>query len=248
MMSLKQWGWILGLVGSVAWAADTQVPLLKASVDVRDQAALQRGAGVYMTYCAPCHSLKYERYTGLAKGMGLVDDEGQVRDALIKSHLNWVSDSVHDAVQTASPAQDAEAWFGVAPPDLTLIARIRGADWLYSYLKGFYLDSKRPLGVNNLIFPDVGMPHVLGNLQGYLQPRPGVTVPHTWNDLEMGVHGRLTPAAYDQVISDLVTFLSYTAEPIKAERERLGVWILMFLVVFLVFAFLLKREYWKDVH
>lgn len=223
-----------------------------------DDASLQRGAGVFMNYCAGCHSLQYMRYKNLGEGIGIRDiHTGEALEELINEKLNFVTDKVHDPVVSAMPRKDAEQWFGVAPPDLTLVARVRGTDWLYSYLRSFYEDQTRPFGANNLVFPDVGMPHVLVSLQGVqkpviktieLQTLDGVHQQEVVDHLELVEPGLLTEEEYDQLIIDLVNFLEFTGEPIKLERQRLGVWVMLFLVVFLLFTWLLKREYWKDVH
>jgi ubiquinol-cytochrome c reductase cytochrome c1 subunit len=207
-----------------------------------------------MNYCLGCHSLQYARYKSTAEGIGLRNDKGEVFESLVKTHLNLVTDKINDPIRSAMPQAQGAQFFGAAPPDLTLVARVRGKDWLYTYLKSFYLDPQRPLGVNNLVFPSVGMPHVLMALQGQQK-----AVMHTFSDatgeshqvidhLELSKPGILTPEAYDAVVTDLVNFLDYMGEPIKLERQRMGVWILLFLVVFLLLAWLLKREYWKDIH
>ena len=148
------------------------------------------------------------------------------------------------------PAKQAEAWFGTKIPDLSLVARSRGSDWLYTYLRTFYADPKRPLGVNNLLFKDVGMPHVLWELQGL--KNPVVTTNEHGQEvieqLEPGLPGQLSDAQYDQTVADLVNFLDYVGEPVKQKRERLGFWVLAFLVIFFGLSYALKKEYWRDVH
>lgn len=223
-----------------------------------DTASLQRGAAIYMNYCSGCHSLQYMRYKGMGEGIGIRDlKTGEVLEALIQDKLNFVSQGVQDPIKTAMPTADAEGWFGVAPPDLTLVARVRGTEWLYNYLTGFYEDPSRPWGVNNRVFPDVGMPHVLEVLQGKQTPVfrkvnyviDGQNLEKDELDhLELTQPGLLSPAEYDQAVTDLVNFLDYAGEPMKLQRQSLGVWVLLFLGVFLVFALLLKREFWKDVH
>lgn len=214
--------------------------LQKADIDPYDKASLQRGAAVFVNYCMGCHSLQYMRYNSVAKDLGLIDLNGLVLEKTIKTKLNFVSDKSTDNMVHSMPKLDAGKWFGVPPPDLSLIARVRGVDWLYSYLKGFYQDDTRPWGMNNVIFPDVGMPHVLLELQGVQEKGP--------TGLALKTPGSLSVEEYDQVVRDLVNFLEYAGEPIKLERQRLGVWVLLFLTIFLIFAYLLKREYWKDVH
>ncbi|MGD9591654.1 MAG: cytochrome c1 [Candidatus Berkiella sp.] len=244
------------LIGTVF--ASEGVHLQKVNNDLRDQASLQRGAGLYMNYCAGCHSLQYVRYKDLAKGIGIVDKKGNVLEKLVTDNLNFISDKPNDAIVVATPKVLSEKWFGVAPPDLSLVTRSRGKDWLYTYLKSFYLDPKRPWGVNNAIFPDVGMPHILLALQGTQVPvyktvtvkddQGNNTQKQVISHLELKTPGTLSAQEYDKAMVDLVNFLDYVGEPHKQERKRLGVWVLLFLVVFTLFAYLLKREYWKDVH
>jgi ubiquinol-cytochrome c reductase cytochrome c1 subunit len=172
--------------------------------------------------------------------------------------MNFLNDKVNSTIGVSMPKVDAQKWFGVAPPDLSLVARSRGNDWLYTYLRSFYLDSKRPWGVNNTVFPDVGMPHVLINLQGEQAPvyrtekitddNGQVTEKQVISHLELKKPGSMNPAEFDQAMTDLVNFLDYVGEPHKLERKRLGVWVMLFLVIFTLFAYLLKREYWKDIH
>jgi ubiquinol-cytochrome c reductase cytochrome c1 subunit len=211
-----------------------------------------------MNHCAGCHSLQYVRYKDMAKDIGIVDKKGIVLEKLVNSNLNFTSDKATDPILVATPKKESMKWFGVAPPDLSLAARVRGTDWLYTYLRSFYIDPKRPWGVNNVVFPDVGMPHILLTLQGTQVP---VYKTETLHDdegkpyekqiishLELKTPGTLTKDEYDKAMTDLVNFLDYVGEPHKLERQRLGVWVLLFLVVFTLFAYLLKREYWKDVH
>jgi ubiquinol-cytochrome c reductase cytochrome c1 subunit len=160
---------------------------------------------------------------------------------------------VGDLMTVATAPADAKAWFGTVPPDLTVIARSRGVDWLYTYLRSFYLDDSRNVGVNNLAFPDVGMPHVMWELQGWQEPIITTVKDHDGKeikvvDLQLVEPGLMTPKEFDRAIRDLVNFLDYMGEPAKHDRRALGVKVLMFLFVFLVLAYLLKREYWKDVH
>lgn len=226
---------------SSVWASGHEAfALQKANNNLYDQSSLQRGMGLFMNYCSGCHALQYARFDGVAKDLGMVDEKGAVFDKLIKSQLNFAGDKVTDNILTSMPQKDSAKWFGVAPPDLSLVARSRTPDWLYTYLKSFYVDPSRPWGVNNLVFPNVGMPHILLELQGVQVLNEG--------HLTLKTPGLLTEAEYDQAVRDLVNFLDYIGEPAKLHRERLGVWVLLFLVVFLVLAALLKREYWKDVH
>lgn len=201
-----------------------QVALDKAPIDQTDLASLQRGVQIFMNYCSGCHGLKYLRYKDMAKDIGIVDQKGKVLTDAVKSNLMFVGDRIEDQMRTSMTKGEGSNWFGIAPPDLSLEVRYRGADWVYTYLRSFYLDPKKVWGVNNRVYPDVAMPHVLYNVQKSLSPKE-----------------------YDQFVGDLVNFLVYAAEPHQIARKRLGVWVLIFLGIFFVFAVLLKREYWKDI-
>lgn len=243
---------ILGVLLAVvplAAMSSSAVHLDSANIDLSDQASLQRGAKYYFNYCAGCHSLKYMRYNRMGQDLSLTDQQ-------VTDNLMFAGEKIGNNITIAmDPAQSA-AWFGVAPPDLTLMVRTKkqGIDWLYSYLRSFYLDSSRPWGVNNIVFPDVGMPHVLWEQQGF---QTAVFREETdeygnkkkiFERFELETPGELTPPEYDRMIRDLVNFLAYTAEPMQLERQQLGIYVLLFLAVFFVLAYLLKKEYWKDVH
>ncbi|PCI36951.1 MAG: hypothetical protein COB50_04170 [Thiotrichales bacterium] len=188
--------------------------------DVSDVAALQRGARTYMNYCVACHTLKHVRFDGLAKGIG-ISKKLMAANLIFSGNTEVLGNST---IGNAMQPKDAEAWFGVVPPDLSLVARSRGTSWLYDYLLGFYADPSKTWGVNNKTFPDVAMPHVLATEQD-----------------------NLSAAEYRSLVADLVTFLAFVGEPHQLERQRIGVWVLLFLGILLVFAYLLKREYWKSV-
>lgn len=211
-----------------------------AKVDVTDYASLQRGARVFMDMCSGCHSLKYTRYDAMAKGIQITNDDGKVLEKIVKEDLMFTGDTLTAPIATAMLESDAANWFGIAPPDLTLEARYRGADWLTKYLHGFYFDPQRPWGVNNLVFPDVAMPHALLELQGEQILTP--------NGLQLVKAGKLTPQQYEHLVADLVNFLCYISEPNQIQRHKTGILVLVFLGIFIVFSYLLKREYWKDVH
>lgn len=212
----------------------------KAPIDVTDYASLQRGAKLFMNECSGCHSLKYTRYDAMAKGIQITDESGQVLEQIVKDNLMFVGKSLSAPIVTAMSPLDAENWFGIVPPDLTLEVRYRGADWLYAYLRSFYIDPSRPWGVNNLVMPGVAMPHVLLNLQGEQVLTP--------EGLKLVTSGSMTQLQYDTAVADLVNFLCYISEPVQSQRRQIGVWVLVFLGIFVVFGYLLKREYWKDVH
>lgn len=249
---------LMGLFITPAMAATGHVPLQTVKNDLCDKASLQRGAKLYVNYCQGCHALEHARYKTVAADIGIVNQDGAVLEPIVQKNLNFISDKITSSIKTAMLKKDAEEWFGVAPPDLTLIARVRGKDWVYAYLKSFYQDDSRPWGVNNLVFPDVGMPHVLYELQGVQIPRfkniNFESEDGTFHEqkviekLELVSPGELSETEYDRAITDLVNFLDYIGEPHKLERKRLGVWVILFLIIFTLFAYLLKREYWKDIH
>lgn len=220
---------IFGLIVCLAYsptlfAEDKSFPLDKAPIDPSDLASLQRGAKLYMNYCVGCHSLRFSRYGNMAKDIGIADSQGKILDQAVKENLIFSGATLNDPIVAAMKKQDAANWFGIVPPDLSLIARSRGVDWLYTYLRSFYPDNAKTWGVNNHLFPDVAMPHVLNDLQK-----------------------QLSKQEYDLAVADIVNFLAYVGEPNQQTRKRLGVWVLVFLGILFIFAALLKREYWKDV-
>jgi len=246
------WALVGVVVPALAFAAGDGVKLDRAPINERDIVSLQRGAQIYVNYCLGCHGASYMRYNRLTD-LGLT--EQQIRDNLILSDAK-----VGDLMKTAMDARDAKEWFGAAPPDLTVIARSRaseagsGADWLYTYLRGFYRDDARPTGWNNTVFPSVGMPHVLAALQGTQTlksverelPDEGGT--EKVQKLVLDRPGTLTPLEYDRMVADLVNFLVYMGEPAKQFRVTLGIYVLLFLAFMFVLAYALKKEFWKDVH
>ena len=232
------------------------MPCDRIDLDIRDSASLQKGAQTYMNYCMGCHSLKYARYNRVAEDLGIPQD-------LMRGNLIFdPAVKVGALMNNAMDVERAKVWFGAAPPDLTLVARSRSPNWLYTYLRTFYEDRSRPYGVNNRVYENVGMPHVLLDLQGLkacvetvvdtrLEPLSGTAMAEhhdACGSMETVTEGRLSTEEYEQTIYDLVNFLAYIAEPIKADRQRIGVYVLLFIAVFYVFATLLNREYWKDVH
>ncbi|MCG8018034.1 MAG: cytochrome c1 [Candidatus Thiodiazotropha sp. 'RUGA'] len=237
---------LLAVTPMLGLAAGGGVPLDDADIDLSDQASLQRGAKYFMNYCLSCHSAKYQRYNRMAKDLGLTEQE-------VIDNLMFTTDKIGQTMNIAMTAEKGTEWFGNPPPDLSVIARARGVDWLYTYLRGFYLDEKRPFGVNNRVFPDVGMPNVLWQLQGdqkaiYKTEVHNGTETEVLERLEPAGEGTMSPEEFDQVARDITAFLSYIGEPIQMERKRLGVWVLLFIAVFFVMSYLLKKEYWKDVH
>jgi ubiquinol-cytochrome c reductase cytochrome c1 subunit len=218
------------------------VHLDDADIDLSDQASLQRGARLFVNYCLSCHSAKYQRFNRTARDLGLTEQE-------VRQNLMFVTDKIGDTMEIAMDPNDAEAWFGTPPPDLSVIARARGVDWIYTYLRGFYVDPSRPFGVNNVVFKDVAMPDVLWKLQGMqkadFQEHEGQKV---FEKFEQVTPGTMTPEEFDGAARDLTAFLSYIGEPIQMERRALGWKVLLFIAIFFVLAYLLKKEYWKDVH
>ena len=256
----------------IAMASGGGVPLMDFTPNLKDQAGLQRGAKTFVNYCFGCHSMQYMRYGRLGNDLG-------IPDALVEENFIFNDSKIGALMKSPVPSKQMKKWFGAAPPDLTLVSRARGEKWLYTYLKSFYVDPSRPYGYNNLVFKDVGMPNILQVLQGDQECAPAYVAgshgrtkrdPITHEFLESdgtdcgrAAHvkgsGELSPEEFDQVVSELVSFLVYTGEPVKiydrtflgmdlSQREVYGVYSLLFLMVLGVFVYLLNREYWKDIH
>ena len=234
----------MGAAAGVASAEEGEA-LPHSGADINDVESLQRGARNFMNYCSGCHSLKYVRYNRIAKDLEIPDAELR--------NLMFTSDKPFDTINSAMPA-DAEGWFGKLPPDLSLMARARSVDYIYAFLKGFYVDKTRPWGTNNLILPGAAMPDVLADLQGLQKPvfKNEPDEHGSANMVLVGVEsmsaGALKPEEYDRFVRDTANFLDYAGEPVKAKRQSLGIFVMLFLVVFFAFAYMLKKEYWKDVH
>jgi ubiquinol-cytochrome c reductase cytochrome c1 subunit len=217
-----------------------------ANTDVSDIASLQRGAKYFVNYCLGCHSAEYVRYNRLGEDLDLFEDQ-------IIENIMFTGERPFDTMTNAITADDAARWFGVAPPDLSLIARSRGTDYLYNFLRGFYQDESTLTGANNLWLENTAMPHVLWELQGVRSAvfvdgdLNGVAIP-VFEHFETVTPGTLDEAQYDEVVRDIVTFLDYIGEPMQLERRALGVRVIGFLLIFLLIAYMLKREIWKDVH
>jgi ubiquinol-cytochrome c reductase cytochrome c1 subunit len=266
--SVRRWGGHgLVLAASLLWAAAVLLPRgawaadeaggkagadwqsWHADTDVADLASVQRGARNFVGYCLGCHSLKYERWSRLGKDLG-------VPEALLQKELLPPGDNVTDYILTAMPAQDAQNWFGKTPPDLSLMVRARGRDYIYQYLKTFYVDPTRPTGANNLRLPATAMPDVLSDLEGLkraaFRAAPGggaaAGTEQTLDHFEPIAPGGMSATAYDSFVRDTVNFLDYVSEPTQVARRALGVWVVLFLLVFTWLAWQVKREYWKDVH
>jgi ubiquinol-cytochrome c reductase cytochrome c1 subunit len=214
--------------------------LENANVNIRDTPAIQRGAQLFVNYCFSCHSASYMRYNRLAEDLGLGEE-------LVMENLVFADVKIGETMDIAMPQASAAAWFGKAPPDLSLISRSRGANWLYTYLLTFYQDESG--GWNNLALPNAAMPHVLWQLQGIQKPIYATHDGHEVIDhLTLAKPGLQSPEEFEETARDLVTFLEYLGEPAKLKRKNIGVWVLLFLALFALIAYALKAEYWRDVH
>lgn len=250
---------LLAALPAFAFAAEQRGPELQSvDIDVSDRAALQDGAQTFVNYCMGCHSARFQRYERVADDLGIPHQ--QMLDKLVLTGAK-IGDHMVAAMQPA----DAKAWFGVTPPDLTLVARVRGTDWLYGYLHSFYEDPARPWGVNNKVLPGVAMPNVFEALQGRqvigCQPVRKVDDDKDQTDPLSGSSGNgrcdqltvlpgtgtLTDKQFDEKVKNLVTFLAYSANPVKLQHQRIGAYVLLYLAILFIFAYLLKREFWKDV-
>ncbi|MCY7353830.1 MAG: cytochrome c1 [Lysobacter sp.] len=235
---------IAGLVLSVAAVASEGGDTQQSGTDLGDRASLQRGAQLYMNYCSGCHSLKYLRYSRISEDLGLSEDE-------VMTNLNLTGAKFGEHILSAMPADQSKSWFGQTPPDLSVIARVRGSDWIYTYLKSFYLDEARPLGWNNKLFPNASMPNPLWQMQGLQRAEYGkadATGERPVETLVVAQAGTMGADEFNQVARDITAFLEYAGEPAVLKREALGVWVILFLAFFTFLAWLLKTEYWKDVH
>ena len=251
---------VIAALPTLAVGAGSNYPLDSVDIDLRDKAALQDGARTFANYCMGCHSAQYQRYERVADDLGIPHE-------IMMENVVFTGAKIGDHMKIGMKPEDAKKWFGAAPPDLTLVARVRGTDWLYTYLRTFYADPARPLGANNKVFPNVGMPNVLAGLQGnqvigckqvqvvengkkQFDPLTGAPITHEACDqltVQEGT-GTLNEAEFDEKVKNLVSFLAYSANPVKLESQRIGTYVLLYLAFFFVFAYLLKREYWKDVH
>ena len=239
---------------SVSWAAGGSGPLFHMHVDIHQQKSLQRGAMYFMNYCLSCHSAEYSRYNRVAADLGISEEN-------MREHLIFTGRKFGDTMKVALTPEQGKEWFGAPPPDLSVRARSRGADWIYSFLKTFYVDESAIRGVNNLQFPGTSMPHVLWELQG-LQTLKASDDHHGKKDgnaddghgghkeelFELVEPGKMTAEEYDQAIVDIVNFMVYMSEPIKLKRQGIGVAVLFFLAALGVLTYFMKRDYWKDVH
>ena len=235
---------LVALVAPAALASEAGYRLDHAPIDPKDVVSLQAGARTFANYCMNCHGAQFLRYNRL-QDIGLTETQ-------IKDNLMFASDKVGETMKSALSTKDGKAWFGVAPPDLSVISRSRGGDWLYTYLRTFYRDPNTASGWNNAVFPNVGMPHALWTLQG----ERGMEVEHAkegsheaseikWTQIS---EGRMSVTQYDTTVRDLVNYLVWMGEPAANARKKIGVVVLYFLGVLFVLAYAMKREFWKDVH
>ena len=244
-MKLKSFVVLLSLAAIITASAPTCAAgggeLEHANVNVRDTAAAQRGAQLFVNYCMACHGASYMRYGRLAADLDLSEDA-------VMKHLVFGDAKIGDTMKTAMQPDDAVKWLGKVPPDLSVIARSRGVDWLYTYMTTFYQDASG--GWNNKVLPNASMPHVMWQLQGiqkpvYVTDEEGI---ETVDELVLHRAGLETPEEYEETVRDLVTFLAYLSEPAQLQRKSVGIWVLLFLAFFTMIAYLLKVEYWRVVH
>lgn len=237
---------IPGLLGSsMAWSssADIEWHMQPFDGDLENLPSLQNGMRIYVNYCLGCHGLKFQRYEATVDYLGIPHD-------IAMENLVFSDQKIGELMTTAMDSESAKAWFGVAPPDLTLVTRLRGPEWVYNYLKTFYVDDDRPLGTNNKVFPNVAMPNVLAQLQGIQREacKPG-DADHVCQKLAVDDGtGEYDPEEFDAAVYDLTNFLYYVGEPSRLERHRIGIFVMLFLVILGCFTYLLNREYWKDIH
>lgn len=228
----------------VAHAGAEEGGLAAANTNVNSPAALQRGARLFFNYCSGCHSIKYMSYSRLGEDLNLTPDE-------VLKNFAFTGARIGDQVVSNMPADHAAVWFGKPPPDLSLEARAKSPDWIYSYLKSFYLDPTRPIGWNNTVFPGASMPNVLWELQGMQHAKFAPTKPGDEpmvESLEPAKGGKQSSEEFDQTARDITTFLQYVGEPAALKRESVGVWVILYLAFFTFLAWLLNRNYWKDIH
>ncbi len=235
----------LGLITGSAVAASGGALPFSYEADVSNLPSLQRGARIYMNNCSGCHSMKFMRYSRIAQDL-------EIPEEMMRKNLMLTSDKMGDQIHAAMSGEDAAKWFGQAPPDLSLETRLRGEDWVYSYLKSFYLDPARPMGVNNTVLPGASMPNVLWEKQGWqVQAHHEATADDGHGaaaPFELVSEGSLSPEQFDKYVGDLVNFMAYAAEPGRSMRQEVGVKAIFYLLILTVFAYLLKKEFWKDVH
>lgn len=234
----------LALAAAPAAMASEEGSLPASNANLGDIGSLRHGAKIYFNYCSGCHSLDLMRYSRIADDLQLSKDE-------VMQNLNFTNANFGERVPASMNANDAQSWFGKAPPDLSLMARAKGVDYIYNYLKSFYLDPSRPMGWNNTVFPNASMPNPFWELQGiqtatFKAVEGGADA--EFEKFELHQAGKLSPEEFNEVARDVANFLQYAAEPAAIQRKSMGIWVLLFLGLFTVLAYFLKQEYWKDVH
>jgi ubiquinol-cytochrome c reductase cytochrome c1 subunit len=253
MNLLKKMIAVLALLPAIALASEEGYRLDTAPDHTNNLAALQNGAKLFVNYCLNCHSASSMRYNRL-KDIGLTEEQ-------IKNNLLFTSDKVGDLMTSAMSAKDAKDWFGAVPPDLSVIVRAKasgagsGSDWIYTYLRTYYQDLSRPTGWNNLVYPNVAMPHALWELQGVRTVKlveekdahDPTKVVHKVSGFDQVKPGKMSALEYDHAVADLVSFMNWMSEPVQSKRRQLGVWVLIFLSIFSVLAWRLNASYWKEV-
>ena len=242
------------LIPVLGWGAEsTSYPNDKIEIDWDDKASMQRGAQTFVNYCMGCHSAKYSRYNRVGLDLEISDDL-MLDNLIFTTDNNGDKTKVGELMEIAMTQDYGEQAFGVAPPDLSLIARSHGVNWLYNYLRGFYVDESRPLGMNNGVSENVAMPHVMIELQGYQKVKTKMKPDGQGGEHEVIVGfelvkpGTQSKSEYDQTVYDLVAFLDYLGEPYKQTRKNVGTGVIIFLFLLLILTYFLKKEYWKDVH
>lgn len=236
----------VSFMATPSFAAGGGAKLASANIDPDNVNSLQRGAANFMNYCSGCHSARYVRYKTIGKDLDLSEE-------MLVDNLMFNAEKTFETIQASMPAADAARWYGTAPPDLSLMARAKGADYIYNFLKGFYVDKASPTGVDNLVLAGTSMPHVLWELQGYQaalfnrHESDDGAVTTTFDGFEQVTAGKMDSEDYDEFVRDTVNFLAYIAEPIRGFRMDLGKWVIIYLIFFLLIARMLKKQIWKDV-
>ena len=232
-------------IAAEAFAAGGGGDLEPANIEPGNISSLQRGARNFMNYCSGCHSAQYVRFNTIGKHLELSEEQ-------LISNLMFNAEKTFETIQASMPAEDAARWYGTAPPDMSLMARAKGADYIYNFLKSFYLDPDSPTGVDNTVLAGTSMPHVLWELQGYQaavfsEHVDGDVVSLEFEHFELATTGSMDAEEFDEFIRDTVNFLVYISEPVRAERRVIGTWVMIYLLVFFVIAVMLKKQIWKDV-
>ena len=250
MVKLKRVASVLALsvcfMAPASFASGGSTVFESSGIDPDNINSLQRGAANFMNYCSGCHSAQYVRYNTIGQDLELSEE-------MLVDNLMFNAEKTFETIQAAMPAEQAAVWYGTAPPDLSLMARSKGADYIYNFLKGFYIEKDSPTGVNNLVLAGTSMPHVLWELQGYQKAvfdhheNADGSVTTSFKEWEQLSEGKLDSKDYDEFVRDTVNFLAYIAEPMRSDRRKLGVWVLMYLLFFLIIARMLKKQIWKDV-